>query len=478
MLDIRELYVCLESETNAIVRRGAICHSDSQKDLTVIFLKKLFPLAWLVLILLLIINYWAPAAAYADAPIKVFPEASGFGSETPAGRGGQIIIVTNLNDSGKGSLRDAVQTSGPRIIVFAVGGHIKLVNDLTIAQPFVTIAGQSAPFPGIQISGGRITIQTHDVLLQHLRSRYGDYSGTNNSHALRVISGAYNVVVDHCTLMWADDEVASIWTNKLPIHDVTFSNNIIAEGLGRHGYGTIVGAGYAPPLGANWVNRVSIIRNLYAHNLERNPTVSRDVNAVIINNLCYNAEWEFMVLGVNNGPATVSVIGNHLITGASDSAARGRGGAAIQVAAGGKGSCVYQKDNLLTGRFQRAIFADKTALSTVSSPPLLDDSTILASTAVKSHVLRSAGAWPAQRDSVERRLIAEVRNETGKHKKSITEAEGWPDDYTRMTFRDFTPFIPANPHGDTDGDGYSNIEEVLHKLSEEVENETKIRSKK
>ncbi|MDP2401335.1 MAG: hypothetical protein Q8M66_05090, partial [Actinomycetota bacterium] len=408
------------------------------------------------------VNITAPVVS---GPVKAFPGAEGFGAATTtAGRGGKIIKVTNLNDSGTGSLRAAVATTGARIIVFEVGGHIKLSSDLTVSQPFVTIAGQTAPFPGIQISGGRITIQTHNVLLQHVRSRYGDNSGTNVSHSLRIISGAYNVVVDHCTFMWADDEVASIWTNGSKIYNVTFSNNIVAEGLGSHGYGSIVGAKYAPSPGPDWVDKISLIKNLYAHNKERSPSLSRDVNAVVINNLSYNAQYEFMALGLNNGATTASIIGNHCITGASDS-----GGAAIAVAATGVGSKIYQTDNRVTGPYSRAVFNDGTRNSVVSQPPLVDGATILPGVSVKDYVLRNVGARPAYRDSAEIRVIDEVRNGTGFHKNKIAEAGGWPTEYNTMTSRSLASLLPANPNADDNGNGYTNIEEVLYNMATEVE---------
>jgi hypothetical protein len=407
------------------------------------------------------VNISAPVVS---GPVKVFPGAEGFGTDSVAGRGGQIIKVTNLNDSGVGSLRAAIATAGARIIVFEVGGHIKLQSDLTISQPYVTIAGQTAPFPGIQISGGRITIQTHNVLMQHIRARYGDYSGTNETHAMRIISGAYKVVVDHCTFMWADDEVASIWTNDKSMYDITLSNSIVAEGLGSHGYGTIVGAKYAPSPGPNWVNKISLVKNLYAHNHERSPSLSRDVNAVVINNLSYNAQWEFMALGLNNGPTTASIIGNHFITGSAN-----YGGAAIGVAATGVGSKIYQSDNRVTGPYSRNVFSDGTGSSVVSQPPLVDGTTILPGSTVKDYVLRNVGAWPAYRDSAETRVIDEVRNGTGFHKNKIAEAGGWPTEYNSMTSRSLSSLLPANPNGDDDGNGYTNIEEFLYKMATQVE---------
>src|SRR5690606_6707929 len=104
----------------------------------------------------------------------VLPGLTGFGITTPAGRGGEVLRVTNLNASGPGSLRAAIETPGPRVIVFEVSGTISLTKNLYVREPFVTIAGQTAPSPGITIRGAGLFVLTHDVLVQHLRIRPGD----------------------------------------------------------------------------------------------------------------------------------------------------------------------------------------------------------------------------------------------------------------------------------------------------------------
>ncbi|HDP34212.1 MAG TPA: hypothetical protein ENN29_03780, partial [Candidatus Hydrogenedentes bacterium] len=106
--------------------------------------------------------------------LRVIPGIEGFGVDTPAGRGGQIVRVTNLNPSGEGSLQKALQTPGPRVVVFEVGGIIDMRDALVISHPFITVAGETAPSPGITIIGAGIIINTHDVLLRHVRCRVGD----------------------------------------------------------------------------------------------------------------------------------------------------------------------------------------------------------------------------------------------------------------------------------------------------------------
>ena len=118
-----------------------------------------------------------PIANASNTP--VFPSAEGFGIYTPAGRGGEVYRVTNLNPSGNGSLRAALQASGPRVVIFEVSGTIAITEDLVIMNPFITIAGQTSPSPGITIKGAGLWIATHDVLVQHLRIRVGNYQQLN-----------------------------------------------------------------------------------------------------------------------------------------------------------------------------------------------------------------------------------------------------------------------------------------------------------
>ena len=118
----------------------------------------------------------AARAASADVaePSPAFPGAVGWAAQTPGGRGGRILRVTNLNASGPGSLREAIEAQGPRIVVFEVGGVIDFGRTvLDIREPYLTIAGQTAPSPGITIIRGGIDIRTHDVILRHLRIRTG-----------------------------------------------------------------------------------------------------------------------------------------------------------------------------------------------------------------------------------------------------------------------------------------------------------------
>ena len=135
------------------------------------------------------------AASGASGTIAAFPGAEGFGSETPGGRGGRVIFVTNLNDAGPGSFREACEAEGPRIVVFRVSGLISLAQPLVIKNPFITIAGQSVPGDGICLRNYTFVIATHDVVVRYLRSRLGDLSG-QEADSITLASGAQNVILD------------------------------------------------------------------------------------------------------------------------------------------------------------------------------------------------------------------------------------------------------------------------------------------
>lgn len=390
--------------------------------------------------------------------LPVFPGAMGHGTETKAGRGGAIIRVTNLNDSGTGSLRAAVDASGPRIIVFEVSGTIKLASDLTISTPFITLAGQTAPSPGINLRGAGMRITTHDVLVQHIRIRTGDAPegpSPSNRDTLQVLGpNAYNVVVDHVSGCWSVDEVMSTW---YALKDVTFSNNLLSEALynsihteGPHSMGILLG---------DHAQNITMVGNLLAHCRERNPRLKGDVSAEIVNNVFYNAgaTSNFASIGSDSGPNIVSLVGNKFIAGPNTSSTA----AGIKVEGSAPiGSMIYFKDNLAPGESYL-----KTSKE-VSTPPIWHDSLVVRpSSEVEARVLNKAGARPSDRDAVDARVVTEVRNRGGSIIDSQSQVGGWPNlANNKRTFA-----APSSPNGDDDGDGYTNVEELLHQLAASVE---------
>ncbi|MGB8359464.1 MAG: pectate lyase, partial [Bacteroidales bacterium] len=205
-----------------------------------------------------------------SAPIfsqPAFPGAEGFGANTIGGRGGRVIEVTNLNDSGSGSLREAVEAEGPRIIVFRVSGTIAQKTILRIYNPYITIAGQTAPGDGICLKDNELEIAADQVVVRYIRSRAGDRVSKEN-HGINIVAGK-NIIVDHCSTSWAIDETLSA-TTRGHLGNLSVQWCIISESLnnsrhskGPHGYGSLIRGG--------WGNGYTFHHNLYAHNSARNP---------------------------------------------------------------------------------------------------------------------------------------------------------------------------------------------------------------
>jgi hypothetical protein len=396
-----------------------------------------------------------------NGPLPVFPGAEGFGTETVAGRGGEIIKVTNLNDSGAGSLRAAVSYTGPRIIVFEVGGLIDLSDNIVVNSPYITIAGQTAPSPGVTLRGAGIVVSTHDVLIQHLRVRVGDGllgPDPGNRDCIQINNPAYNVVVDHGSFSWATDENGSTFGAQ---ENITFSNSIFSEGLydsihpeGLHSMGLLVG---------DHVKKVSIVGNLMAHNNERNPLAKGDASMVVLNNLVYNSGTSTRLAVVDDRskmPTYVSAVGNVFIDGPDTPYPN----IPIRIFSSVVyGSEIYHNDNQASGSILRY---DTSFDPQVSAPPVWHDShTVRDSSLVEGYVLSNAGARPADRDAVDLRIVKEVRSRSGEVINSQRKVGGWQKNSpSKRAF-----IVPVNANGDDDGDGYTNIEEVLHQMAKAVE---------
>jgi hypothetical protein len=404
----------------------------------------------------------------ASGPLRIFPGAQGFGIDGTAGRGGRIIHVTNLDDSGDGSLRAAVTASGPRTIVFDVSGAIRLRSPLRISEPHCTIAGQSAPGDGIMLRDYGVAIRTHNILLQHFAIRPGDEGGGpyDTLDGLQITgSSSYNIVADHLSISWGIDENADTWTD---VHDVTFSNCIISEGLrdSLHSEGSR-SMGY---LAGRRNQHIALVNNLLAHNASRNPIIYGETRIAVVGNVFYNAgRTSFTSIGDGwgDGPPLVSVAGNVYLNGPNTTAT-----AAIKVESScPSGTRVYSASNFYDGG---SVVTGRTEY-VVSTPPVSLDGFDVRSDreAILSHVLERVGARPTQRDAVDRRLAdpvtGEVATGTGRWVDCVSgcanDAGGWPG--YRTTSRVFDP--GPDPLGDDDGDGYTNVEEILAGMARELE---------
>jgi pectate lyase len=414
--------------------------------------------------------------------VPVVPGAIGHGITTPAGRGGAVHRVTNLNYDGAGSLKACVDARGPRVCVFEVSGTIRLSDDLTLRHPNLTIAGQTAPSPGITLRGAGLLVKTSDVLVQHIRVRPGDDPGGEapiNRDALKIEHTApiSNVVIDHCTFSWSTDEVASAWQNW---NNISLINNIFAEPLhdsihpeGKHGFGVLIG-----PVDGN----ATLAGNLFANMQSRLPMTAA-TRTVIVNNLIYN--WGNTAIDLQSrGDVTQnSVVGNVFVRGPDTASNNPPIGLRADSATLRSGAKVFLADNAGTGSTQDAwslagsIYGSLPLSSFRANSPQAWPAGMTtlptSDNVVREQVLRYSGARPADRDSADRRLIEQTRNGTGRIINCVSSngtarcnrnGGGWPAlAENRRAVR-----LPSDPNAMTDS-GYTNLELWLHRQAAQVE---------
>lgn len=256
-----------------------------------------------------------------------FSGAEGFGRYAAGGRGGTVIHVTNLNDSGEGSLRAAVSALGARTIVFDVGGTINTSSDIVCGNSYCTIDGYSAPSPGISIYGNGLAViknditPCHDVIIRNIRVGF-DETGDDGGNSLEIAYSSHDVMVDHCSIRWGTDECADTWGF---VTDVTFQWSVIAEGRlygqhseGSHSMGMLSG-------GAS--ERISIHHCLFAHNAARNPLLygrpAYSLNSVydVVNNIIYN--WGTTGSSTISEGGWANLVGNLYLPGPQSSSWHG-----------------------------------------------------------------------------------------------------------------------------------------------------------
>lgn len=459
------------------------------------------------------------ALAAPASDLTAFPGAEGFGQFAKGGRGGRVIKVTNLNDAGPGSLRAAVEADGPRIVVFEVGGVIRLKSDLKIANDYITIAGQTAPGYGITLRDGQFLIHANHVIVRYLRSRVGDEAGKENDSIS--IGGGSDIILDHISSGWSIDESLSVTQKVTPevkhLTNVTVQWSLISESLnhsihekGEHGYGSLIQGSY----GAKY----SFHHNLWAHHEARMPRIGNyagakdDAEGIVLDfrdNVFYNwgqgattdfYNWE---PGVSRGYAMdpfygrpdnaskfaagedlntnanthSNFVNNYYIQGVNT-------GGPLALYIRNKSGKTYFSGNWMDGKLvtdQSSLVLASTAAPgehVVSEPFAFGRVTTQPADVAYALVLDKAGASKA-RDPIDARVVKSVRDRKGKIINSQTDVGGWftasstaapkdadddgmPDAWEIA--RKLNPKDSSDASKDRDGDGYTNIEEYVNGL--------------
>jgi|GEM_PF-2685908 len=436
--------------------------------------------------------------------IPAFPGAEGFGAVTAGGRGGKVIEVTSLDDSGPGTFRAACEAEGPRIVVFRVAGIIRLNRPVSIEHPFITIAGQSAPGDGVCIAGETTLIDTHDVIIRYMRFRRGAVDQARRDDALGGQPKG-RVIIDHCSASWGLDENLSIYRHmesvpgqaqqqKMGTEDVTIQWCTTTEALNKfnHAFGATQGG-----------TRASIHHNLYACNTARNPSIGYGDGIDWRNNVVFN--WQHRTVDGGDATSVVNVVNNYykpgpatranvarricrpqhlvwasapdsspkwyvagnFVVGAPEVTADNRKGIDYDDAPRGFDEAKYEQ-------LKKAAISDKEWKAAPVTTQSAEEAYEL--------VLKGAGATLPVRDAVDARVIESVRtgepkvgdngiiiapNDAGGYPEyksgpvaSDGDHDGMPDEWEKKYRLD--PKDAADGAKDNDKDGYTNVEEYLN----------------
>ncbi|MFC1509671.1 polysaccharide lyase family 1 protein [Candidatus Omnitrophota bacterium] len=414
----------------------------------------------LIIIIAFITILMSPVIALAQ---PAFPGAEGFGANSIGGRGGDVYVVTNLNDDGPGSLRAAVEAKGRRIVVFEISGTIAQKSVLTVRNPYLTIAGQTAPGGGICLRDNGLVIAADHVIVRFIRVRPGD-NVSKEPDGMNLSAGK-NVIIDHCSTSWSVDENLSCSSYEGRLDNVTVQWCFITESLhnsvhwkGPHGMGSLNIGGK----GVKW----SYHHNLYALNNDRNPTAgnyqSYDVDPDVVtfdirNNVVY--DWGHSPAGHaagHLGKIEMNLVNNYYKTGRDT---RGRsifGATVIESREYVSGNCMngtYPEDPwsliLFTSNFSDKQKTDFKLSSPVHVALVKTDDAITA----YAHVLVFGGATLPLRDAVDERIVNHVINGTGRIIDDEAEVGGWPE------------LKSTPPPSDSDRDGMPDVYETSNKLN-------------
>ena len=438
----------------------------------------------------LLITFLLNAVFLIAQPILAFPGAEGWGMNSKGGRGGRVIAVTNLNDSGEGSLRAAVETNEPRIVVFRVAGNIELKSFLDIKYPFLTIAGQTAPGEGICLKNYPLHITgSHDIIIRGIRVRPGVQSGLKGSELDGIeIRNSQNVIIDHCTVNWTNDEAVNNWHKS---SFVTFQWCIIAEPLhrsvhekGAHGYGASIG-GYKTSFHHN-IMANAVARNVSVAGNNQNVTVMLDVRNCVMSN------WEHRT--TDGKPLSINLVNNYYKPGPATLENVKRRIARIDNSEKmGFSGLWYIDGNVVEGFPEISAnnwnggvdFEPGTSAERNRSTVPFEFAHVTTQTAEEAYQLVLQKAGTAVRDFHEKRIIEQIRS--GKHEfgrngiiDKVEDVGGWkeiasaqaPIDSDRDGMPDYWEKLHnLNPNDPSDANakaenGYTNIENYINSFFE------------
>lgn len=396
--------------------------------------------------------------------LPAFPGAEGFGANASGGRGGTVYHVTNLNDTGAGSFRDAVSVSG-RTVVFDVAGIIT-INSPVVVKANITIAGQSAPGGGVTIYGDRISFSdANNIIVRYMRFREG-INGDSGTDAVGAASGNL-MMFDHVSASWGRDETFSL--SGTP-SNITLQDSIIGQGLLIHSAGSLMQTS----------GGVSIFRCLYIDNYMRNPKV-KGVNDYQ-NNVVYNwgSGGGYIPAGDSAGLSFVNVIGNAFIAGPTTPSGSPfkTGNQNFNIFHAGNSQDLNRNGVLDGAPVTDASFPTLKIVSTQFNYPA--PATLLTAEQAFAHVVAHAGA-SLHRDNADNYMIAELTSlgTSGAHifnESEIggvgtiasalplkdTDGDGIPDAWEEAMG---TNPLVADNNGDLNGDGYTNLENYLNAIA-------------
>lgn len=455
-----------------------------------------------------------------QAEIAAFPGAEGGGKYSFGGRGGKVYVITSLQDNGPGSLREACEQGGARIIVFNVAGIIRLKTPLIIRAPYITIAGQTAPGDGVCVAGESVWINTHDVIIRYMRFRRGE---TNVGRRDDAIGGnpIGNIMIDHVSASWGLDENMSMYRHmyndstgkteeKLATVNITIQNSIFSEALDtwNHAFGSTLGG-----------ENCTFMRNLWANNAGRNPSIGWYGIFNFVNNVVFNwvhrstdgGDYRAMFNIINNyykpGPLTPknNPVGYRIL---KPEAGRSKLKNQVYGRAYVNGNIMEGYDLITKDNWNGGVQVEDLENAGLykedmkwNKPLPMPELTILSAKDALQYVLENAGATLPRRDPVDTRVVEQVR--TGqikysddvklpstqfKHRRlpidsykkgiitDISQVGGYPE-YKGTPYKDadkdglpdewetkngLNPNDKSDATLDRNGDGYTNIEEFIN----------------